>query len=492
MKVSKYTGKFATLNDAIFILVALSFIFVFPQVITKSEILGCMLSSGAYMLDHTTLSIPNIILYTGLNQTWINENWLTDILFTLIYRLGGLKLIVITCGILIALVFTLIFNQMMQKLNNWPVNIALLSIGIVAGSYFVDAGSRLITYMLFFAYICLLDSICKDGFKKNTVVIILITSILWANINVNFLYGLLIIWLYMLAFYIRSKYHKNQELFLISKNFLLLFTGCLLVSFINPAGFKLHYMVFDYIFQGLYIYNGFILSPDFHLKYPFFFVELVILLLLFVAVFSGYRPALQKIFITVIFLFITLYAAVNTMFLLIIVLPLISEVIANTEFNRQWPWLEKIKNWSKIQQSFSRHTLSILVAIILFMAGIFISTLEEKIVRLPTYPVKAVQHLSKNYPESKIFNPLGWGCYLHHYAGCRVFITERMFQPNHRTLYDYNMIINIYETYPELLKAYDVDIVMIPETHGLSVALNLDKNWNKIYQDTRTVLYKKE
>jgi hypothetical protein len=272
----------------------------------------------------------------------------------------------------------------------------------------------------------------------------------------------------------------------------LLCAGCLLVSFLNPAGWNLVAMVYHYFAGGLHHYNGFLSSPDFHIKYPFRYFELFILGLVFLAGFSKYRPDLNKL-LTILFLFfISLYSAINIVFFILVSLPFLSEVIKKTIQDSNFTLIQKMEHYTYWQKKEFRIFFGSAVAVMMILIGVFYTGLNKQIVQFETFPLEAVKYVNNNDLKGRLFAPLGWGCYTNYTAGCKVFITEKMYQPDKKTLKDYNTIINIYKGYSGVFDRYDIDWIMIPQNLSLAIALKMNDTWEPVYQDKLSIIFARQ
>lgn len=489
MLTNRQINNFIGIEDLIFIAIACIYIFLCPQILIKSSELGCILSSGSSMLDKASIFPAKIFIFTPINEFWVNSTWLSDIILAFIYQLGSYTLLVIFAALLISLLFTATFRIMLEHYNNWFVNGILLIIGLIACSDFLEINNRLFSFPLAILLINRLDRTLIKGLDNKRVILLLTIIALWANLNTGFLVGLLIIFIYGLSFLIKYFVTKDPWALKRFNGYLLLTIGGVLVSFLNPAGYKAMWMVINYFSSGLYGFNGFLASPDFHQSYPFRYFEVIILVLIFACVFSSYRPPLHKSLLSGVFLLLSLFSAINIPYFIILTLPLISEILGNTDLTFNSEALKKFLSKATICIGHVKILLPVLFAIVMIMIGISVPDLNKQIKLPDTLPIKAVDFIQKNHLKGNVLNPLGWGCFLQHELNCKVFISERMYQNSWKTSDSYNKMISIYKNYSAILDNYKIDWVILPSFERLPLLLDINNDWQKVYDDKEFFIY---
>lgn len=481
-----------TIEDFIFIVIVSLFVFVYPVLLTKGGELGCILSNGIYLLNNHTIYSTNIFTINGVNPYWVNVEWLSDILFAVIYRLGSYGLCIIFSAIIIASVFTATFRFMMLQYNNWLVNIIILSVGLWACSDSLQINGRIFSYLLVILFVSILSKLDNKGFNKTCVAIILVFTCIWSSLNTDFILGLIIIIIFSLSNLIRHFFEPQKSFILQSKQFFLLFIGAFLASLINPYGIKPHIMLYNYFISGLHTYNSFLNAPNFHLFSPYGYFEVIILLFVFLSIFSTYKPQLNKLLTSVFFLSLSLYSAINIPFFIIIALPIISDTINNTKLNFNNNLLNDFLNKTTVNIRPFKPILSTVSITILLAIGVFAPDINPKIAKSEVYPEKACKYIAENKLHGNVFNALGWGCFLNQKLSQKVYITERLYQHNKALLDDYGRIINIYKNYPQILDKYNIEWIIIPPDESLSIALKMNNQWKMAYKDNKCSIFVRE
>ena len=480
---------FVSIIDAVFIVIVTIFIFLIPELILKSPELGCVISSGTYMLDNFSLSPQNIFTFTELNNHWVNANWLSDCIFAMAYKLGGYEIVLFFTAILIGLLFTAVFWSMVKNYPNWLCNITLLVLGIIASSNNLEAGNRIFSFLIALVLVYALDNLRADSFSKKWFITICLLMLLWVNLNTDFILGMLIILTYSVSYLFEYYFYKRPECLKYAKYTAILILISIALTLFNPYGIKLMAMIVNYYTSGLFLNNGFLSSPNFHETFPFRFYELFILILIFLGLFSSYKPPLVKVLLVVLFLFLSLYSAINIPFFIIVSLLLISDILKNTDITFNIALLKKLLEMSKLQGVYVKPILPVIFSIILLISMFLYPQFYNSFSRLDFMPEEAADYIAKNHNDGNIFNPYGWGCYLHNQLNCKVYITERMYHVSPEHSEEYNKIINVYDVYEEKLEKNNIKWVIMPVTEKLSLTLKKNKHWKKVYNNNTNCVY---
>lgn len=490
MKNNNHKTSIVAVEDFIFLIFLLICLFVVPQKIMNTQGVACIVASGEAILTRWDLLSINSFTFSQLNPEWVNANWLTELIMALLYRFGTYNLLLLASSIVISLSFTITYRLM--HLNNKQIllNIVLLAAGFIASINYMICDHRIFSYLLIIFYVFLLDKLILKGFDKKLVSVIILLTALWANLSSDFMLGLIAILMYCFASFLTSTFSKTNGNKEIAKNFGLLFVGCGLICLLNPAGIGLYKMIGSYFLSGNFLTDGYLASPDFHKGFFVRIYELFILLLIFLSLFSACRPPLNKILLIVMFLLLSLFSAVNIPFFIILALPVIANVVQNTDLSFNSPSVRKLLNVTT-----SEHALSKYIAVAVIAVGFLIFTvikpemLTNKNFESNMYPVDAVNYLNENNLKGNVFNAIGWGCFINQKTDCKVFITGQYYTKTPDLKRNYNRIKYMYPDYQEYLDKNNVDLIFINALDQLSFALHHNFHWKEIYKDSQAIIY---
>jgi len=172
----------------------------------------------------TTGALPQVdtLSYSQVGNPVVNFSWGAAILFWLIYKLGGLSLTVLVRGLLVALVYSLVWLTARQ-LGAGRIGAALvLLLAVLASSNNWSVRPQLFAYPLFGLSLYLLYR-WQNGHKK-AVYWLPLLSLLWVNLHGSFI---ILILLAVAALVFGSGDRRTLALS---------FAGILLATLINPRG----------------------------------------------------------------------------------------------------------------------------------------------------------------------------------------------------------------------------------------------------------------
>jgi hypothetical protein len=110
------------------------------------------------------------------------------------------------------------------------------------------------------------------------------------------------------------------------------------------------------------------------------------------------------------------------------------------------------------------------------------------------FPVKAVDWLIENPQPGKMFNYFPWGGYLLY----RLWPDQTVFIDGQTDFYgetltrEYEQIITLGDGWDELLRAYQVDWIIIPSEGELSKELSVNPDWQTPYHDQFTTIFTRQ
>jgi hypothetical protein len=488
----------------------LFYIFVFSILLKNSfsyldPDLGWHLKIGEEIYKNKAVPTQIYNSATLKGQTWVDHEWLTDLLIYLIYQnfnyvflsLIFVLFIIITISILIIYTkkyFLLPQNSKKKNFSHHFLILALLLLGLL--SALPHLGVRIQELSLFYFLILLYILKKFETTKKPKPLFILpILFFLWANTHGSFLIGIFILFLFLgykifqnllpknkfLHQKIKKYFYFDQKFNLKDfKNYSIFILLSLLITCFTPYGLELYSFLFEYK-NDFYLSHIYEWLPVFSL--PFEYVKIFYLILFFILTFLYYifKPILikyQKDFklnfwhlsLTAVFLILTFQSSRHFTLYLIVSLPLYVEFLA-----KFIDYLKKSHQNKKILKinpkiKFSFYFLILTFFILGSLANFDKTNLNSKPFNnyCHFYPCKAVEFIKNNHLENlKIFNLYGWGGYLHQtLPNKELFIDGRMPQKNYKN----HTILEEYYDFFELknnliqkkIKEYQIEIFLIP------------------------------
>jgi len=261
----------------------------------------------------------------------------------------------------------------------------------------------------------------------------------------------------------------------------------LLATLINPYGWRLHEHVFTYL-QNDYIMDHIaeFRSFSFH-SAGAWSVELLLLIALLgtVALFKQRRlgPAVLSLGL----IHISLYSARHLPTTAVVLLPLC--VAALTREARSWPRLRPMLEYSDRLRIIDQKIWGV-VPIVLVLALTVIARDRDLNFDAEKFPVRAARFIPDG---GRVFTKDQWGGYLlYRFDGQRkVFMDGRSDFYGDGFLRTYAEVADVRPGWQNVLKQYDVNVVLIPVDHALVSVLQLSPEWKRVYADSMATIFER-
>lgn len=233
----KSINGFAVYYLFMFLTMALAFLIGFYKIYNYD--IWWHLKTGELIL---TDGIPETdpFSFTSAGNPWITHEWLAQVIFYLIYRLGGLKLLILIKGIATAATALILFNFARCKNIYAPVAAAVVMLAIAGLSFRIFARPHLFTFIFLSLLITILflDSGSGKSFIRRRWLVIPAIMLSWVNMQAGFFIGLGIYWIVVLReILINFEYKSTLKQRL--KKYALPGLFATLICFINPNGYKM-------------------------------------------------------------------------------------------------------------------------------------------------------------------------------------------------------------------------------------------------------------
>lgn len=212
-------------------LIALTAIFYFFSYPGADNDLWGHLFFGKVIWEEGSIPLENRFSYTAAGHSWINHEWLAELLFYAVYALlGSPGLVFLKVAVAGAIVLVLDHSIKRTVSSRGTRTLALVwTMAILAPGF--NVRPQIFTY-LFFALTIFLLYRCQDGEEK-TLYGLAPLMLLWVNLHGGFIAGLGAVGLFCLSHLARHRLKQTRVHLFVA-------VGLLLASLlVNPYGFKL-------------------------------------------------------------------------------------------------------------------------------------------------------------------------------------------------------------------------------------------------------------
>lgn len=197
--------------------------------------LGRHIKNGELFLQNGIIANTNLYSYTHPNFPFINHHWGTGVIFYLIYQISGWMGLLWTFIVLSLITFYIFFQIAYKKAGLFiPVLIALLIMPLLGNR--TEIRPEVFSYLFIAIFFLILYKFQYQKLQPRYLWILPFLSLIWVNLHIYFIFGLVLIGIFFIENLIVSLFKKNnfdKLLKITAIGFI-----CLLVSFFNPSGIE--------------------------------------------------------------------------------------------------------------------------------------------------------------------------------------------------------------------------------------------------------------
>lgn len=450
---------------------------------------GWHIRAGDYMLKNKQFIHQDFFSFSRPGETWFAWEWLSEVLFSCLNSLGGLKAVVLFSAVVITLAFTIVFRHMIWRGATPLVAMAVTLVATGAASNHYLARPHVITFLFLAISLWLIDIDRKRETKW--IWILAPLTILWTNLHGGFFS--LIACLVIVA--IGSAMGQGWRA---ARRYGKLAGICLSLSVINPYGIALHKHMVEYL------RSDWIKTAVEEFQSPSFRNESVIqfeaLMFLGIAL-AGFLVSRRKYVEALLILFWAHNALQSVRHISVFVI--IASPIIAAEISR---WLRSLclgkpmHSTARILESMSEDlTPACRGGGVWIAATILLFVMWKDPQKWPQdfpaerFPVAMVTKHAKLLQQSRVLAPDEWGDYMLYrlYPEIRVFFDGRSDFYGPQLGKDFVGLLQGSHEWESLLKKHQFTAAMIPPNWPLASILKLDPAWRIIEDDGSAILFLK-
>ena len=480
-------------QDVLFVAMYASVIGLGPRLLNMDGDLGRHLVVGGFILDTHTIPRADVFSHTMSGQSLTPHEWLAEVIFALIYRLGGLNGVVLFCAVLIALTFSLVYQQALRRSNSLLLSSSLSLAAAAAASLHWLARPHLFTMFFAVLWVGLLERYRRG--EPSLILVFPGLMLLWANLHGGFIAGFAIWGMFLAGECIDHLIHskKNQKTIQNLFNVGLL---SFLASMLNPSGFELWRTSLGYLQNGYLVgHTAEYFPPDIHMPAAWPFFGLVAFSLL-VILRSYKRMYTGHLFLLLSWAGMAFVSARNIPLFAVVAAPILVEYIAVAINDSKVPGSAPTSGARlyAIDSSLKGHLwpgAALVLAPLIFSLGFPLDFAQQGNRFDPrVFPVAAADWLEDQTIEGTMFNYFPWGGYLLY----RFWPSERVFIDGQTDFYgeqltrQYEQVITLGDGWQDVLNQHNVSLVIMPADSALASFLQSLPEWKAIYRDQTSLI----
>jgi hypothetical protein len=419
--------------------------------------------------------------YTAAGAPWMSCEWLGDVFFAVVYRLGGLRGLEVLLAVLASAVILALYAFATLRSGNCKAAFLVSAVLLALATASFNLRPQMLGYLFLILTLIALE-LFRQG-KQRSVWLLPTLFLVWVNTHGSWIVGLGTVALYFLAglvsFQIGSleaRRWTNAERLRLEIVFLL----SLVAIPITPYGARLAGYPFT-VASTLPISVANILEwqvMPFNLGGGKLFLALLLGFFLAQVVFR-FSWHLAELLL---FLLGTAMACMHLRFLLLFV-PFFAPLAA-TMLAKCAPAYNKTKDQYLLN-------FALMAGVVIVMAHYFPSKadMEKKVAE--QFPVQALEYMRTHSVPGPLFNSYGFGGYMIE-AGYKTFIDGRseLFEQT-GVLGDYEHITFLRPGALQVLGGYRIQSCLVQRDEPFATLLASSPDWNKVYSDQLSALYVK-
>jgi hypothetical protein len=461
---------------------------------------GWHIRTGEWILQHRSVPVSDFFSFTKFGQPWFAWEWGCDVIFALLHQACGLSGVVFLSVVLLALTFALLFRLVRRISGNDILALLVTALAMSASTMHWLARPHLFSWLL---TVLFLRSIllARQGNKRQLLFLPGLT-IVWVNLHGGFFIGIVLLTIAGSgeALSALKPGVRARDLFKAASPYMATALSCVLATFINPYGWRLHQHVFAYIrdsklldgiseFQSINFHNPGMLLP-----------ELMLFLGIAAAFWCLQRRDITPCLWIMVWTHAALYSVRNLPLFLLVSAAYVPAMVSDTaeRFNssrtfRKFRIIAKsvCSDFQPLERLPRSHVAS-LAALLLVgwaldtgMPG-FRGEFSGK-----NFPVQAIPTL-RRARFSHLFTIDQWADYVLYrlYPNQRVFVDGRSDLFGSAQIQDYARILGAYHDVGSQLRNYAIDGVMVKPDSSLATVLKMSPDWRLIFDDGTAVIFR--
>lgn len=462
----------------------LLFVTLFSQRIADNDLWG-YLSFGRVFWEDGYFPFHDIFSYTPTKPLWVYHEWLTGVIFYIIYKYSGPAGLQLLRYVVILFTIYLIYLTALKKGGNpLAAAIALIPAMLLISFGHVPIRAQIFTYLFFILTLYILEDAKKT--QKWTVLWWLPPiQILWCNFHGGFVAGFGLIGLYALGEGLSGgKYVPYIKLGLIAT----------LATLINPYGIKYWtYMIYAVAMPRPEIEEWMSVVDAIRNHYQTLPVYIFLVLAFLSSLFLAFRRkrGLTDFFVLAVTIYLgCMHIRHNILFALVFgsFVP-----VMLCEYWEKW----KAEGLFFTRRLWVPRSLAVVLLFSLYLLSnpsLFLTAVPSfaLLTPAPIFPVSAVNWIKANDIRGNILPHFDWGEYLIWtcYPACRVAMDGR-----YETVYkdqvsqEYFDFLKGREKWDVFLRKYPHDMVLIKSKSRTHLLMLREPSWRVAYADQWSVLF---
>ena len=457
--------------------------------------IGWHIRTGEWILDHQAVPTHDLFSFSKPGAQWFAWEWLSDIVFALLFRAAGFKGVVLLAAVVIGLYATIVLRYTFWRGANAMIALPLVLLGVGSSTVHFLARPHVFTFLFLAVAFWMIE---RDRRQQTRSVWLLIPlTVVWVNLHGGFFIFLACLGLLVAGSaveeWLRRRNSSGQGWGAVQR-YALLFGGCAAASLVNPYGILLHMHIGEYL-RSDWIRNNIqeFLAPTFRSEGQLQFEVILILALLVVTLLLRGRRITEALWI----LFLahsSLTSLRHAPLLALVAVPLIAEELSSI-------WKQSAGKLPRNSIPGTLHTLGSDLAEPFQRSSVWIALTVVIVACAPIqwpqdfpkelFPSKLIAHHRERFETGRVLTSDQWGDYLifHYYPRIKVYVDGRSDFYGEPLGKEYLHVLQLSADWQRILERRRFDTVLLGPEWPLVQMLKQSSDWRIAEETAKAVLF---
>jgi len=447
------------------------------------------LRTGEYIVRHHSIPRTDPFSFSNFGKPWVAHEWLSDLIFYLVYSHFGFNTLIFVFAVLTATAFLMVFMRC-----DAHAFVGAFATLLATSSVLTTVGVRPRAFTLLFAsFFLLVLTQYTQGRQRKQLWLLVPVMALWVNLHAGFLIGLVLIALTIVGLFLDS-WMEGKPLasaWPSARKLLLVLVASCGAVLLNPQGVKIFLFPFEFFFSPVQQnqINDW-LSPNFH-QPEFLPLAFLLLATTVVMALSPSRPKLSELVLFLSTLYATLKSNRHVAIFALIAAPLFAN------YFQSWIDSTALRRSFGSDRSERRDRANMFFAVLMLIPAVALTIqLKKEIYSTPKQervgvPLQAVAYMKAQNVTGRTFtDPNIWSGYLiWEMPQNPVFIDGRIDMYGDEFVTYYLKIINGTEDWESAFDQYQIRAAVISPKSVLRLQMQKSPKWQEVYSDEMAVVF---
>ena len=433
------------------------------------------------LIFHSGIPRYDPFSWTAAGHAWVAHEWLSELLIYCVESAFGYWANMLLLGAVVVGALLLMYRLARAGGTGTRPLVLLMCLSATTLASFVTMRPQEFTWLLFAAFVFVLQR--QYSGERAPLWALPPLMALWANLHLGFVYGLLLVavWLGALA------WERVRRRAVDLRRPAIVAIGCVLASMLNPRGPLLLWYVAHYYFEGRadrsMVQEWQRPDPLIPTYWPIFLTALLLVL----ALASRTRPKPFLWVVTALTVALSMQAVRNAPFAALLLLP-----VAGGALSGRWQAAtSRCDSPLRVPVAVAALLLAAVSAAAVTLGWRQSGTMSLARPSESGYPSAAAAYVKTQFAGQRLFNQYEDGGYLLWalYPGAPVFIDGRADFYGSRILGEYATIYGARPGWDTLLAKYDPDVVLIPTQSPLAAKLRAAPGWRLAFSHDKDLVF---